>query len=217
MLSARLSAVVAYVDVTDVVADIGSDHGYIPLYLAAKGHPYVYASENKRGPYNRLKTAVSHQEAIKVALADGLEDLPAMINTVIIAGMGGTLIASILKSGMHNLENVQKLIIAPHASEADVRQTLTALNFTIKAEEVIFDADKFYEIIVAIPGPTSYRADEMMFGPINLQTKSTTFLAKWNAERERLVTLLRNERLTSRRKSEITTQINAIKCALKED
>lgn len=217
MLSARLIAVVAYVQATDVVADIGSDHGYIPLYLANKGHPYVYASENKRGPYNRLKTAVSNKQAIKVALADGLEDLPAAINTVVIAGMGGTLIASILKSGASNLQNVHKLIIAPHANESDVRQTLMTLNFTISAEEVVYDAGKYYEIIVALRGTTSYTANEVMFGPINLQTKSTTFLAKWGAERQRLEALLSNKTLSSQRKSEITTQINAIKCALKED
>src|SRR5690554_2779581 len=98
MLSPRLAAIAAFISSDDIVADIGSDHGKLPLYLNELGHTYVYASENKSGPYNRLKKEIGTplNGQIEVALKDGLNDLPPHINTVVIAGMGGELIGEIL-------------------------------------------------------------------------------------------------------------------------
>ena len=101
--------------------------------------------------YNRLKSELKayKSDIIEIDLADGLENLPARINTVVIAGMGGELIVSILQAHPAKLVNVQKLILAPHCNAKAVREVLNALNYSISYEEIVVEKEVFYEIIVA--------------------------------------------------------------------
>ncbi|MGI6644265.1 MAG: tRNA (adenine(22)-N(1))-methyltransferase [Bacilli bacterium] len=182
MLSKRLLIISRYINDDDIVADIGTDSGQLPFYLAKNGHKYVYASDNKKGPYDNLVKKISEnnlENIIETKLEDGLNNLPSNVNTVVIAGMGGELIRSILIEGREYLFTIKKLILAPNCQEPTVRRTLMELGFGIIEEEVIKDGRHYYEIIVAIPKISPLTPAEIEFGPINLQKKSSIFKEKW--------------------------------------
>lgn len=220
MLSLRLKTLTNYIEQEDVVADIGSDHGYLPIYLAKNGHPFVYACENKKGPYDRLVKSVresGYQEKITTSLSNGLSEIPTNVNTVVIAGMGGSLISEILVSGSAKLDNVQKLVLLPHNNEKELRKTLTFIGFTITNEEVISEDGKFYELIVAINRPCVVCGVETLFGPYNLREKTPTFIAKWQNIYEENAKLLANEKLSVNRRDELISEQVQIENAIKRE
>lgn len=216
MLTPRLQAIASYLKASDVVADIGSDHGKLPRYLIGLGYPYVYASENKKGPYNRLKKELEDikEGLIEIALADGLDRLPATVNTVVIAGMGGELIGDILTKNPQKLEQIQKLVLAPNGGEATLRRLLSYLGFSIVAEEVVADRGKYYEIMVAHNEPCLVCGIETKFGAYNLMRKSEAFFQKWQEVYERNAKLLLNTDLTPARRSELLEEQAQIQKAL---
>ena len=105
LLSKRLACVAAQVKPGDRVADIGSDHAYLPVYLIkTKQINFAVAGEVIKGPFETAQRQVQKsqlQEQIMVRLADGLAAIKESdaIDTIVIAGMGGQLIASILENG----------------------------------------------------------------------------------------------------------------------
>lgn len=204
-LPPRLHAVNEYIALEDHVADIGSDHGLLPLFLAHRGVKVIYASENKKGPYQRLKKEIDQSgfSQINVDFADGLEKLPHDIDTLVIAGMGGELIASILAHGQAHLEHVKKLIFVPHGNEPELRQIISYFGFTIQDEQVIEEDGKFYEIIYALNQPCLVCGFETLFGPVNIRKKTPTFIKKWTIEREKIEKILSEPSLPEQRRLEL--------------
>ncbi|MCC5895863.1 MAG: tRNA (adenine-N(1))-methyltransferase [Alkalibacterium sp.] len=191
-LSKRLEQVADYVDTDARLADIGSDHAYLPCYLAEKGQiEYAIAGEVVDGPFqNALKEVRQKglEEKIDVRLGDGLMVLSTddKIDTITIAGMGGALIRSILENGQSNqrITGKETLILQPNVFEETVRRYLMANNYTIAAESILEENEKIYEIIKAIPAdvPVDYSKKECLFGPFLSKEKSDTFIKKWNQQ-----------------------------------
>lgn len=191
-LSKRLAAVAAYVPKNSRLADVGSDHAYLPLFLVEKGHiDFAVAGEVVQGPYQSALanvTQASKQEQIQVRLANGLAaiDSSDQIDTITIAGMGGRLIADILSAGMDKLANVQRLILQPNNREDELRIWLEENGFQIVAEEMVVENQKFYEILVVEQGQMTLNQLEKRFGPYLMQEKSADFIAKWQNEARKL-------------------------------
>ena len=196
-LSKRLTTVASYVPAGARMADIGSDHAYLPAALAlTKKISYAVAGEVVTGPY---KNAVSEIKGhgltdwVKPRLADGLDAVtPAdRIDTVVIAGMGGTLIAEILERGKQHLAGVQRLVLQPNVGEDRLRRWLMVNRYQIMAEQIVGEDDHIYEVIVAEPSvvPFCYSDYELMFGPHLLEEKGPVFVTKWQdyAKRQRAV------------------------------
>lgn len=198
VLSKRLSLVGQEVPKGARLADIGSDHAYLPVALMLAGKiDFAVAGEVVEGPFESAKTQVAKNglsEKIMVRLADGLAAVQAAdaIDTVTIAGMGGTLIAQILASGQENgqLKGSERLVLQPNVGEPQVRRWLAANGYEIVAEHILEENNKRYEIIVAEPrkadSQLSYTPAELFFGPFLLKEKSPIFLAKWQQEAEQL-------------------------------
>ena len=128
-LSARLMAIAQLVPPLGGVADVGTDHGYIPVWLAQNGHDgKLFATDIKKAPLAHAKqTASEYEQADKIAfhLCDGLAALNgAEIGTVIIAGMGGENIAEILAAAPWAKENKALLILQPMSKSAHLRKWL---------------------------------------------------------------------------------------------
>ncbi|HJE26341.1 MAG TPA: tRNA (adenine(22)-N(1))-methyltransferase TrmK [Limosilactobacillus pontis] len=194
-LSKRMATVASYVPAGARMADIGSDHAYLPAALAlTKKISYAVAGEVVRGPYeNAVNEIKGHglTDVIQPRLADGLAAITAAerIDTVVIAGMGGTLITEILERGKARLAGVSRLVLQPNVGEARLRRWLMANRYQIVAEQIVGEDDHIYEIIVAEPSlvPFRYSDYELMFGPHLLEKKGPVFVAKWQdfAKRER--------------------------------
>ena len=93
--------------------------------------------------------------------------------------MGGRLIADILAAGEDKLSGLERLVLQPNNREDDVRAWLSDHGFRIKAEKIMSEKGKFYEIIVAQPGQEILNDFQQRFGPRHLEVKSPGFMAKW--------------------------------------
>ena len=198
ILSKRLSLVGQEVPQGARLADIGSDHAYLPVALMlAKKIDFAVAGEVVKGPYESAKAQVAKNglsEKIMVRLADGLAAVHEAdaIDTVTIAGMGGTLIAQILASGKEDgqLKGSERLVLQPNVGEPQVRRWLVDNGYEIIAEHILEENNKRYEIIVAEPRALdielTYTQEELFFGPFLLKEKSPVFMAKWQQEAEQL-------------------------------
>jgi tRNA (adenine22-N1)-methyltransferase len=191
-LSKRLKAVADYVDNGARLADIGSDHAYLPTYLMQKAViDFAIAGEVVKGPFEIAKNHVAEadlSDRIVVRLANGLGAIENTdkIDTIVIAGMGGILISEILETGKEKLSHVNRLILQPNNHEESLRQWLVNHQFVIKKEEILLEAGKFYEIIVAEPlsklMTEKLSVNDLTFGPFLSKEKSTVFQQKWQKE-----------------------------------
>jgi len=154
-ISDRLKLVSDFVTEGNILADIGTDHGYIPIYLILNGKiPYAYAMDVNKGPLIRAKENVkkySLEDKITIRLSDGLEALNSKeADTVLIAGMGGELTLKILKNGKEILKDVRELVLSPHSEIHLIREYLLKNDYEITREDMIFDGGKYYTIIKAV-------------------------------------------------------------------
>lgn len=186
-LSARLACVASLVPAGARVADIGSDHAYLPAALVLDGKiDFAIAGEVVKGPYeNAVHEIKDHQLEGRVIprLADGLAAIePAdKVDTITIAGMGGSLIASILEKGKDKLTEIKRLVLQPNVGESQLREWLMNNHYQIMTEKIIEEDNHIYEIIVAEPSvvPFRYSKYELDFGPFLLENKGPIFKKKW--------------------------------------
>ena len=186
-LSARLACVASLVPAGARVADIGSDHVYLPAALVLDGKiDFAIAGEVVKGPYeNAVHEIKDHQLEGQVIprLADGLAAIePAdKVDTITIAGMGGSLIASILEKGKDKLTEIKRLVLQPNVGESQLREWLMNNHYQIMTEKIIEEDNHIYEIIVAEPSvvPFRYSKYELDFGPFLLENKGPIFKKKW--------------------------------------
>lgn len=182
-LSARLACVASLVPAGARVADIGSDHAYLPAALVLDGKiDFAIAGEVVKGPYeNAVHEIKDHQLEGKVIprLADGLAAIePAdKVDTITIAGMGGSLIASILEKDKNKLTGIKRLVLQPNVGESQLREWLMNNHYQIMTEKIIEEDNHIYEIIVAEPSvvPFRYSKYELDFGPFLLENKGPIF------------------------------------------
>lgn len=191
-------------------ADIGSDHGLLVEYLINNNIvSNAYASDNKKGPFLRLNENLKpliEKGQVVTNLADGLDNLPSIYQSVIIAGMGGDLIMEIIKRNLPLLDNIKYLILAPHGKESELRKFITNLGYFIKDENVIFEGH-FYEIILFEKGNREYTSFQLKYGPINLVKKSSDFINKYQSRIKSNKEILVNPYLSKDRIEEINQLI----------
>ena len=172
ILSKRLLAVASAVTPGNRVADIGTDHGYVPIYLVEKERiPSAIAMDVNRGPLERATCHIREQgleSRISTRLSDGMTELGSHeADTMILAGMGGDLICRILRKRKDLLEEHPELVIQPQSEWFKVRHSLHDLGYRIMQEWFLKDEGKYYVIIKAVPGQESYdRETEYAYGAV---------------------------------------------------
>lgn len=225
-LSKRLKAVADYVDNGARLADIGSDHAYLPTYLMQElVIDFAVAGEVVKGPFEIAKNHVAEadlSDRIVVRLANGLGAIENTdkIDTIVIAGMGGILISEILEAGKEKLSPVKRLILQPNNHEESLRQWLVNHQFVIKKEEILLEAGKFYEIIVAEPVSKlmteKLSVNDLTFGPFLSKEKSTVFQQKWQKELNTLNKIIaRLPEEQAKKRQEVLNQIARIEEVLR--
>lgn len=159
------------------VADIGTDHAYLPIYLMKnKIAPRVIATEINTGPLNIAKKNISKagfEEEIEIRLGNGLEPIkPGEIEVAVIAGMGGITINTILQNSFKVAHSLKKIILQPMTDVHLVRAYLQNHNFKLKNEELEIEDGHYYEILVVTPGEAIEYDDLLLeIGPILLKKK----------------------------------------------
>lgn len=177
-LTPRLQAIANQIPHGARVADIGTDHAYIPVYLLLNrlaGH--VIASDSRKGPLKAAEETMNLFNLANVAdlrLGNGLDVLnPADdFNVVVIAGMGGETICSILARGQNKLGPDVRLVLQPMTESGLVRKWLVENNWAIVEEDIAQEDRKFYEIIAAVLGNTALDDPRMLdIGPLLVKHK----------------------------------------------
>lgn len=156
-LSDRLQAIANFVPRNSIVGDIGTDHGYIPVYLVEnKISKKVIAADISSNSLDKIIQYVkltNCKKDIDIRLGDGLEVVkPFEIDTVVIAGMGGFLIKDILDKDKVKRDSITHFILQPNIASKELREYLFENNFEIIDEKLIKEDNKFYEIIYARKG-----------------------------------------------------------------
>lgn len=201
-LSKRLTAVANQIPNQSTLADIGSDHAYLPCYAVKTGIvTKAVAGEVVEGPFQAAKQQVQEAEleqCIDVRKGNGLEVIaPGEMDCITIAGMGGTLIASILEEGKAKLEGVKRLVLQPNVSAINIRQWLLANEWQLIAEMIMEEDGKIYEVLTAEKGDPfkpyeANQAQQLLLGPFLMEEKNEAFLKKWQREASQLELVLEN-------------------------
>lgn len=177
----RLKTILKYIDNKDIVADIGCDHGYlIKLAIEEKNIIKGYAVDNKQGPLNSAIKNLQNYKNVEFILSDGLQNVnDTDINCVVIAGMGGMLINSIISDSIDKFNKIDKLILCPNRNIDKVRSFLNENGFMIVDEDIIYEDSKYYEVLVINKGYQKLSEKELYFGHILLNKKNQCFINKW--------------------------------------
>lgn len=168
-ISERLRAIAELVPEQTRLVDVGTDHAMLPVWLVLQGRvTSCIASDIRSGPLRgaeKLIKKTGTDEKIRLCLADGLDGVSREdADTVVIAGMGGEAIASILEKTAWIMQDVY-LILSPHSKSDVLRQTLFRNGIRISGEQLVKDHDKLYPIITACAGAVSeYSAAEWHTG-----------------------------------------------------
>ncbi|NLY80280.1 MAG: tRNA (adenine-N(1))-methyltransferase [Lysinibacillus sp.] len=187
-LSKRLEKVASFVPQGAILADIGSDHAYLPCYLVHKGMiQKAIAGEVVKGPYESALNKVKEEgleKQITVRLADGLEAIEESdeVDTVTIAGMGGPLIVSILENSPEKLKSLSRLILQPNIHARVIRRWALENDWAIVEEAIIEEDEKIYEIIVLERGKMTLTEAEKLMGKYLINEKSDVLMKKWTRE-----------------------------------
>ncbi|MDK0707856.1 class I SAM-dependent methyltransferase [Clostridium perfringens] len=150
-LSKRLKRIAEHVDKCESVADIGTDHGYIPIYLVKEGIcEKAIASDINKGPIEKAKVNVAFEgvsNKVKCLLGPGLNPLKVgEVNGVILAGMGGNLTRDILLADMDKVKKYDFIILQPAQNPEVLREFLYKNDYEIIDEDLIKDEGRFYEL-----------------------------------------------------------------------
>lgn len=150
-ISERLKCVAGLVNKGARVADIGTDHAYLPIYLVQNGiSNKVYACDVRKEPLRRAKLHIDEyglSDKITTQLCDGLKGInKGDVDTVTICGMGGKLMKNILKAGIDKLGNNTQLVLSAQSELRDFRKYLLETGIDIKSEHMLLEDGKYYFI-----------------------------------------------------------------------
>ncbi len=156
-LTPRLQKIVELIPPDSRVVDIGTDHGYIPIYLLQnKITTNIIASDLNKKPFKIAKRNIQEygfSENVKLRLGSGLNVLkPGEVDIIIMAGMGGILISELLEDELCIAKGVNSLILQPMRGQEELRKNLIKMGFRIDQDLLVKEDGGIYEIIVARKG-----------------------------------------------------------------
>lgn len=226
-LSLRLKNIVAMVDSCDCVADIGTDHGYIPIYLV-KNHicRRAIASDINKGPVKKAKFNVeleNVQDKVQCRLGPGLTTIkPGEAQGIVIAGMGGNLISSILEESEDVFKEAEFAILQPVQNPEVLREYIYKKGYKIVDEELCIDEGRFYELIKITYGFNSESVNEVFYeiGKILVEKKHPLLEeyieSKLNKYRKILNNINEDTDIANKRKLELKRNILRLEDLLDE-
>ena len=151
-ISKRLETIANYATPGYRAADIGTDHGYVPIYLLRNQiSPHVIAVDLSRDSLAKAEMNIARAGLtgeIECRISDGLSGItPGEVDTIVISGMGGILMDRILRTNMDVVNKAKELVLSPHRDPDLIRLFAKENGFAILNDEQILDRKKYYTII----------------------------------------------------------------------
>lgn len=222
-LSHRMEAIVKTVSPGTVVADVGCDHAFIPIYLVKNGIcPGAIAMDIAKGPLETARSNIERygcSDKIETRLSDGLTGLKkGEAGTVIIAGMGGHLICKILKESYEVFTSVEEIILSPQ-SDIDIVRSYLSESFKCIKEKMVEDEGKYYTIMKYAPGREEpYSKEELFFGRLLIKNRDKVFLDYLEKTKEVLKRNIENIKSHSKgqdqRLKQLEKRLETVECIL---
>ena len=190
-LSPRLRLAADLVPQGARLADVGTDHAYLPTALLQEGKiPFAVAADLRQGPLASAKATVRRAELegkVAFRLCDGLRGIrPEEVDGVAIAGMGGETIASILAAAPWTRELDVPLILQPMSSMPDLRQWLGENGYRIVTEELCQEGDTLYTAMLVRAGEMEQQSPgELWAGKNRNHPLRGAWLDQWLSRIER--------------------------------
>lgn len=159
------------------VADIGTDHAYVPIYLHKKGNvEKVIACDINEKPLQKAQQNIKLHHAenkIITRLGNGLQPLqPYEVDSIVISGMGGMLMIELMEQSQNIIKTVKEVVLCPHLDVSSVRKYLHNIGYAIADEKMIQECGNFYTILRAIQEKQKYDKEiEYIFGKVLLEKK----------------------------------------------
>ena len=201
-LSKRLQAVADLTTEGLTVADIGTDHGYIPIYLIKNNKcSKAFAMDVNKGPLLRAKEHIEEHGLagkIEIRQSDGVKALqPGECESVVVAGMGGALTIRIMEEGEAVFRSLKEFVLQPQSELKKVRHYLWENNYCVVAEDMVLEDGKFYPMMRVVNGSSSnYSMIELCYGKCLLEQRNPIlyeFLVKEKETKERILHNLEKE------------------------
>jgi ribosomal protein L11 methyltransferase (prmA) len=221
-LSKRLQTIADFVKKGAVVADIGTDHAHIPIYLIKNNIiSKAYACDINAGPLEKAKENINYYgiKNIELRLSNGLEKLKTdEADTFIIAGMGGELIIDILDRGQGFFDKKNTFILSPHTKIEEVRNYLLRKGLKILKEDMCIDEGKFYTVMEAVyMGKTfSYTKGELLFGKYLIDNKNPVLFEYLKKEKQKYLNIISTDGINDTRRRELKDRLDIIEETINE-
>lgn len=203
-MSNRLELIASFVEDGIGVADVGTDHGYIPVMLVKRGYKgNIIATDINEGPLQKAIKSLREadcEKAVELILCDGLDGCkPESIDTIIVAGMGGDTITGILDRAEWCVREDMKLILQPVTKPEILRYWLANNDFIITNEAQVEENGTIYQIICAVPGSDCrYMDSELFIGRYKLIKNSPYFDALLSKHIKRFASAVEGLKQTDR-------------------
>lgn len=223
-----MKAVAAMVTPGNILADIGTDHGYVPISLVQrKKIPKAIAMDINMGPLQHAREHISMcqlENYIETRLSDGVQKLQVgEVDSILIAGMGGELVVNIISNGMEVCRSAKELILQPQSELEKVRRFLREKKFKIMDEDMVIEDGKYYPMMKVVPVDEDSMWDVLpeevvrpcdRYGPILLKNGNPSlrkFLVKQHKQLSRILKELDSQpesEAISNRKKEVLEEIS---------
>ena len=164
ILSERLKMLASMVTPGNRVADVGCDHGFLPVWLVQNGViPGALAMDVRKGPLEAAREHIAEcglGKYISARISDGLKEYHiGEAETIVCAGMGGRLMEKILTESMEKAKTVRELILQPQSELCEFRGFLRSAGFRVCEEDAVFEDGKYYFAMKVVPEGSEYRGE----------------------------------------------------------
>ena len=199
-LSERLTAIADLVQESETLCDVGCDHALIPIELLQRGKIHrALAMDIIPGPLGKADLSLKeylgdYTDLVELRLSDGLQSYRiGEAQSLVIAGMGGLMIRSILEQDPEKTVSFRELILGPQSDWGAFRYSLMKLKLRITEERLIHEDGKYYPLIRAVPTENDRNTDmteeERMYGPVLLKNQDPV-LREFLYKRKNKLTLI---------------------------
>lgn len=180
-LTKRLSAIAAMIDQGQIIADIGTDHGTLPVACVLNHRcPFAYAVDNKEKPLSKARKLIEQtntQDQVIAILSDGYHPTFYKATTWILAGLGFFSAKEVLLNALDHVKTLDAIILQPASHLYETRLFCQQENLEIIDEDCVYE-NKHYYFILKVKSTTkklNYNEKQLTFGPINILKNRPTF------------------------------------------